>query len=99
MWRSVGKKMLDSSFALTGDYATIVLEDNKTVTAHWDTNNYLSLILEKVCEKRPRSMYVEYGAGRSAAPPQPRRRTIPRRQRDNSVRRAATLIVRHSAGD
>lgn len=53
--RSVGKKMVASFFGRIGHYATIVLEDQKTVTAKWYTNNCLPLVLEKVREKRPRS--------------------------------------------
>ncbi|XP_073953007.1 histone-lysine N-methyltransferase SETMAR-like [Choristoneura fumiferana] len=53
--RSVGKKMVASFFGRTGHYATIVLEDQKTVTAEWYTNNCLPLVLKKVREKRPRS--------------------------------------------
>lgn len=53
--RSVGKKMVASFFGRTGHYATIALEDQKTVTAEWYTNNCLPLVLEKVREKRPRS--------------------------------------------
>lgn len=53
--RSVGKKMVASFFGKTGHYATVVLEDQKTVNAEWYTNNCLPLVLEKVREKRPRS--------------------------------------------
>lgn len=53
--RSVGKKMVASFFGRTGHYATIVLEDRKTVTAEWYRNNCLPRVLEKVREKRPRS--------------------------------------------
>ncbi|XP_052753346.1 histone-lysine N-methyltransferase SETMAR-like [Galleria mellonella] len=53
--RSVGKKMVASFFGRTGHYATIVLEDRKTVTAEWYSNNCLPRVLEKVREKRTRS--------------------------------------------
>lgn len=53
--RSVGKMMVASFFGRTGHYATIALEDQKSVTAEWYTNKCLPLVLEKVREKRPRS--------------------------------------------
>ncbi|CAK1599114.1 unnamed protein product [Parnassius mnemosyne] len=53
--RSVGEKMVASFFGRTGHYATIILEDLKTVTAEWYTNNCLPVVLEKVRKKRHRS--------------------------------------------
>ncbi|GBP91847.1 Mariner Mos1 transposase [Eumeta japonica] len=53
--RSFGKKMMASFFGMTGHCATIVLEDEKKVTAHCYTNNRLPCVLEKVREKRPQS--------------------------------------------
>ncbi|GBP50470.1 Mariner Mos1 transposase [Eumeta japonica] len=37
------------------NYIIIVLEDKKTVTAGWHSNNCLPLFLEKIREKRPRN--------------------------------------------
>ncbi|KAJ0171150.1 hypothetical protein K1T71_013349 [Dendrolimus kikuchii] len=42
--RSVGKSMVASFFGRTGHYATIVLEDQKSVTAEWYTNKCLPLV-------------------------------------------------------
>lgn len=47
--------MVASFFGRIGHFATIVLEDQKTVSAEWYTTNCLPLVLEKVREKRPRS--------------------------------------------
>ncbi|GBP90156.1 hypothetical protein EVAR_65407_1 [Eumeta japonica] len=53
--RSVGKKMGASFFGMTGFYRVIILEDKRTVTADWCSNDCLPLGLQKIRENRPRS--------------------------------------------
>ena len=52
--RSVGKKMVASFFSTSGHLATVVLEDQGTVTAKWYAEVCLPQVFSKIKEKRPR---------------------------------------------
>ncbi|GBP47669.1 hypothetical protein EVAR_40065_1 [Eumeta japonica] len=69
--QSIGEKMAASFFGITGNYATIVLKDKKTVTASWYTNNCLPLVLEIIREKRPHTrifLHHDNGSQHAARP-------------------------------
>lgn len=53
--RSVGKKMVATFFSTSGHLATVVLEDQRTVTAKWYTEVCLPKVFSKIQEKRPRT--------------------------------------------
>jgi len=53
--RSVGKKMVATFFSKSGHIATIVLEDQRTVTAKWYTEVCLPRVFQGIREKRPSS--------------------------------------------
>lgn len=53
--RSVGKKMVASFFSKTGHIATIPLEDQRTVTAHWYVHQCLPKVFDAWCTRRPKT--------------------------------------------
>ena len=53
--RSVGKKMVATFFSTSGHLATVVLEDQRTVTAKWYRNLSPPQVFSKIQEKRPRT--------------------------------------------
>ena len=53
--RSVGKNMVATSFSTSGHLATVVLEDQRTVTAKWYTEVWLPQVFSKIQEKRRRT--------------------------------------------
>ena len=57
--RSVQKKMV-ATFLSSGHLATVVLEDQRTVTAKWYTEVCLFQVFTKIQEKRPRKDCEEF---------------------------------------
>ena len=53
--RSVGKKMMATFFSMSGHLATVVLEDQRAVTAKWYIEVCLPQVFSKIQEKRPRT--------------------------------------------
>lgn len=53
--RSVEKKMIACFFGRSGHYATVALENKRTVTADWYVESCLPIVIEKVKERRPGS--------------------------------------------
>ena len=53
--RSVGKKMVATFFSTSAHPATVVLEDQRTVTAKWYTEVWLPQVFSKNQKKRPRT--------------------------------------------
>lgn len=52
--RSIGKKMVCSFFSASGHVATVALEDQRTVTAHWYTTVCLPKVFESIQKRRPK---------------------------------------------
>ena len=53
--RSASKQMIACFFAKFGHFATIPLEDRKTVTADWYVNHCLPKVFQAWCKRRPRT--------------------------------------------
>ena len=53
--RSVGKKMVATFFSTSGHLATVVLEDQRTVTVKWYSEVWLPQVFSKIQEKRRRT--------------------------------------------
>ena len=53
--RSVGKTMVATLFSTSGHLATVVLEDQSSVTGKWYTEVWLPQVFSNIQEKRPRT--------------------------------------------
>ena len=62
--RIVGMKMVRTFFSTSGDLATVVQEDQKTVIAKWYAEVCLPKIFKKIQEKQPRTW-----TAKNSAPP------------------------------